>query len=29
LNENQRSKMIPLVEVPHKPAAPLLDNRTR
>lgn len=27
LNENQRSKMIPLVEVPFKPAAPLLDNR--
>jgi hypothetical protein len=27
LGENQRSKMIPLVEVPYKPPAPLLDNR--
>jgi dihydroorotase len=29
LSEKQRSKMIPLVEVPYKPPAPLLDNRTR
>jgi dihydroorotase len=29
LGENQRAKMIPLVEVPYKPPAPLLDNRTR
>lgn len=29
LSPNQRSKMIPLVEVPFKPAAPLLDNLTR
>lgn len=27
LSEKQRSKMIPLVEVPYKPPAPLLDNR--
>lgn len=27
LNPNQRAKMIPLVEVPYKPPAPLLDNR--
>ena len=29
LSETQRSKMIPLVEVPYKPPAPLLDNRPR
>jgi dihydroorotase len=29
LSELQRSKMIPLVEVPYKPPAPLLDNRPR
>jgi hypothetical protein len=29
LSEKQRGKMIPLVEVPHKPPAPLLDNRPR
>ena len=27
LSENQRTRMIPLVEVPYKPPAPLLDNR--
>lgn len=27
LTENQRTKMIPLVEVPYKPPAPLLDKR--